>query len=114
MDTIFAPITATISGAIITIRISGDKATNIIDFFALKLTKLTPRYVYLQELKYQGEIIDQVLLTYFLHHIAILEKMLSKFLYMLVKQYIVKSLSYYHKYQVFVMQKRVNLVKEHF
>ena len=65
MDTIFAPITATISGAIITIRISGDKATNIIDFFAIKIQKLKARYVYLQELQYQGKLIDQVLITYF-------------------------------------------------
>jgi tRNA modification GTPase len=65
MDTIFAPITATISGAIITIRISGDKATNVIDFFAIKLKNLTPRYAHLQELKYQEKLIDQVLMTYF-------------------------------------------------
>ena len=65
MDTIFAPITATISGAVITIRISGDKTNKIIDFFAFKIKKLIPRHVYLMPLKYDNKIIDQVLLTYF-------------------------------------------------
>ena len=65
MDTIFAPITATISGAVITVRISGSKASKIIDFFAFKIKKLTPRHVYLMPLKHNNKIIDQALLTYF-------------------------------------------------
>ncbi len=63
-STIFAPITANLNSATIIFRISGPKALTILELFAVKLQP-KPRYAHLVELRYQGQLIDQALLTFF-------------------------------------------------
>lgn len=64
MDTIFAPITSIISGAVITIRISGKDCLKIKNKFNI-IADLKIRYNHLVTLKLAQEIIDQVIIVYY-------------------------------------------------
>lgn len=64
MDTIFAPITSIISGAIITIRISGENCLDIKSKFNIKKT-LKPRFNHLVTLEIEKSLSDQVILSYY-------------------------------------------------
>jgi tRNA modification GTPase len=67
MDTIYAALSPLVSSAVIVVRISGDKAADILQFIkkpdGSSVENIEPRRVY--NFKYQGSVTDDVLLTYF-------------------------------------------------
>lgn len=64
-QTICAPLTPNQPSAVGVIRLSGDKSLEIINKIFKNANRLTPNGVVYGSLKYNGELIDRVLVTYF-------------------------------------------------
>jgi tRNA modification GTPase len=64
MDTIFAPITGNIGGAISIVRISGQDALAALRLLGVEKAP-EPRYAELCALRHEGDLVDQALVTYF-------------------------------------------------
>lgn len=65
MQTIYAAITPLMSSAVIVVRVSGEKATEVFNLTNLRglIDNIKPRNVY--NCRYEGSVVDDILLTYF-------------------------------------------------